>query len=402
MKRIGLRLTLQLGVTQTIGFASTYYLGAILARPITTDLGIPFEQYFLFTAVAAIVSGFLGPVLGRQIDHFGGRLVLPFASLTIAMGLVIMSQANDVTVFFIAWVVLGLGMAAGLYDAAFASVVEIQGTSSYRTIAGITLIAGFASTIGWPLTSWLESELGWRGAILVWAAINLAIALPLHLTLPGYAAHIRRDRRQGRVDERAADTSPAPRIPVLSIVLTALLFVLAGFAASAMAAHLPGVLTSTGASEGLALAAAVVLGPGQVFARLLQVLLPGFFTPTRVAALALSLQVLAAGLLFVVGAPIVFLFVFVHGMSTGFLTVASGQLPLYLFGAKNYGERQGYIMAAGDIFVAFVPVIFAILLVSLGQNSLLVTASTGFAALLILWWLLAHRRRSTDFDAGSV
>ena len=91
MNQHGLRLTIQLGLTQTIGFASTYYLAAILAEPITRELGIPFEQYFVFSASASIISGLLGPILGRQIDRFGGRLVLPFASITITVGLVTMT-----------------------------------------------------------------------------------------------------------------------------------------------------------------------------------------------------------------------------------------------------------------------------------------------------------------------
>jgi predicted MFS family arabinose efflux permease len=388
----GLRLTLQLGLTQTIGFASTYYLAAILARPITSELGIPFEQYFVFSATASIISGLLGPILGRQIDRFGGRLVLPFASITITGGLVVMALSTSASAFFIAWVILGVGMAAGLYDAAFASVVEIQGERAQRTIAGITLIAGFASTVGWPLTSALEHEWGWRGTIVVWAAINLVIALPLHIWLPGYDQNVRRQRRADRDGERATDTTAVPRISVLSIVLTAILFVLAGFAPSSMAAHLPEILESSGSSGEIALAAATLLGPGQVLARLAQVLFPTFFGPVRVAVFALVMHPIAVAILLLTGPSSVFLFTFIHGMGSGFLTVAAGILPLYLYGAKNYGERQGYIMASADIIMAFTPAIFSLVLSALGQFSLLVSAATAVAAWGILAWLLTHRK----------
>jgi predicted MFS family arabinose efflux permease len=391
----GLRLTLQLGLSQTIGFASTYYLAAILARPITSELGIPFEQYFVFSATASIISGLLGPILGRQIDQFGGRLVLPFASVAIAGGLVVMGLSTSAFVFLVAWVILGVGMAAGLYDAAFASVVEIQGDLAQRTIAGITLIAGFASTLGWPLTSVLEQGLGWRGTIFVWAAINLLIALPLHLGLPGYNQDIRRQRRADRDEERATDNTEVPRISVLSIVLTAILFVLAGFAPSSMAAHLPEVLESSGSSGDIALAAATLLGPGQVLARLAQVLFPSFFGPVRVAVFALVMHPLAVTILLLAGPSSVFVFSFIHGLGSGFLTVAAGILPLYLYGAKNYGERQGYIMASADIIMAFTPAFFSVMLTGLGQYSLLVTASTAVAAWGILAWLLDHRKPPT-------
>lgn len=387
-----LRFTLQLGITQTIGYASTYYLAAILARPITADLDIPFEQYFVFSATAAIISGLLGPILGRQIDRFGGRLVLPFASLTITGGLVVMALSTTATAFFVAWVILGIGMAAGLYDAAFASVVEIQGERAQRTIAGITLIAGFASTVGWPLTSALEHELGWRETVLVWAAINLVIAFPLHIWLPGYAKGARRQRRTHRAAQSDLDKTAVPRISLLSIVLTAMIFVLAGFAPSSMGAHLPEVLETSGATGEIALAASTLLGPGQVFARLAQVLFPSFFGPVRVAVFALVMHPLAVVILFLAGPSSVFLFAFIHGMGSGFLTVAAGTLPLYLFGAKNYGERQGYIMASADIILAFTPLIFSVALTGLGKFSLVLTAGTAVMAWGILAWLLSHRK----------
>ena len=392
MAPYALRFTLQLGVTQTIGYASTYYLAAILARPITADLDIPFEQYFVFSAAASIISGLLGPILGRHIDRFGGRLVLPFASLTIASGLVVMALSTSATTFFVAWLILGIGMAAGLYDAAFASVVEIQGERAQRTIAGITLIAGFASTIGWPLTSALEQQLGWRETVLIWAAINLAVALPLHVWLPGYGKDARRQRRTDRKEQSAADSTAVPHISLLSIVLTAMLFVLAGFAPSAIAAHLPEILQTTGATGEIALAAATLLGPGQVFARLIQVLFPTFFGPVRVAVFALVMHPLAVVFLLSTGPSSVFVFAFLHGMGSGFLTVAAGILPLFLFGAKNYGERQGYIMAAADIVIAFTPAIFSFALTGLGRFSLMVTASTAVIAWGILAWLLSHRK----------
>jgi hypothetical protein len=162
-----------------------------------------------------------------------------------------------------------------------------------------------------------------------------------------------------------------------------------------MAAHLPEVLESSGSSGDIALAAATLLGPGQVLARLAQVLFPSFFGPVRVAVFALVMHPLAVTILLLAGPSSVFVFSFIHGLGSGFLTVAAGILPLYLYGAKNYGERQGYIMASADIIMAFTPAFFSVMLTGLGQYSLLVTASTAVAAWGILAWLLDHRKPPT-------
>ena len=392
MAKTSVRLTLQLGVTQTIGYASSYYLPAILAAPISNSIGISFERFFVFLAAASLISAFLGPRLGRLIDSFGGRLMLPISSLLFAAGLLLMSVATTQLVLLMAWLVVGIAMAGGLYDAAFASVVEIQGDDSRRTIAGITLIAGFASTIGWPITSALTSAFDWQTAVLFWAMTHVLVGLPLHLTLPGYKQNARRERRLQR---EVAETSTSP---VMLVILMGALFALGGFTQVAVGIHLPGLLGTGGATPEWALAVATLLGPGQVLARILQVGLPQTFTPVRVAALALILHPIGTLAWLAFGDIGMVFFVILHGMGSGFLTVAGGVLPLYVFGSKNYGQRQGYIMAASKILLAFAPLIFGAALVSVGVFALAFTVASALLSVGILGWLLTHRR-STNTPA---
>jgi predicted MFS family arabinose efflux permease len=388
--KTSVRLTLQLGVTQTIGYASSYYLPAILAVPISNSIGISFERFFLFLAAASLISAFLGPRLGRLIDSFGGRLMLPISSLLFAAGLLLMSAATTQFVLLMAWLVVGIAMAGGLYDAAFASVVEIQGDDSRRTIAGITLIAGFASTIGWPITSALTSAFDWQTAVLFWAMTHVLVGLPLHLTLPGYKQNARRERRLQR---EVAETSTSP---VMLVILMGALFALGGFTQVAVGIHLPGLLGTGGATPELALVVATLLGPGQVLARILQVGLPQTFTPVRVAGLALILHPVGTLAWLALGDIGMVLFVILHGMGSGFLTVAGGVLPLYVFGSKNYGQRQGYIMAASKILLAFAPLIFGAALVGVGVFALAFTVASALLSVGILGWLLTHRRSTNS------
>ncbi|KAI3591754.1 putative MFS-type transporter [Cupriavidus sp. U2] len=178
----------RLGIAQTLAWGSTYYLSAMLATPMAKDLGVSAPTIFTAFRIALVVSELLGPVSGRMIDRTGGRSVLVATSLVFAVGLAGLGVAQGAVGLFAAWVILGIGMGAGLYEAAFATLVALYGHHSRGAITGITLIAGFASTVGWPLSAYIEAHIGWRGACLAWAALHLTLGLALNLSMPRMAA----------------------------------------------------------------------------------------------------------------------------------------------------------------------------------------------------------------------
>ena len=89
--------------------------------------------------------------------------------------------ATSLPVYLAAWLVTGLGMGSGLYDTAFATLGRLYGQGARSAITTLTLYGGFASTICWPLGAYMAETLGWRGACLVYAALHLLVAFPLHL-----------------------------------------------------------------------------------------------------------------------------------------------------------------------------------------------------------------------------
>ena len=209
---------LALGSAQTLAWGSSYYLPAVLATPIARDLGVAPATVFAAFSVALLVSAALGPHAGRAIDRWGGRFVLAGTNLVFAVGLAALSLAQGPWGLFLAWAVLGIGMGSGLYEAAFAALVRLYGTGSRGAITGITLIAGFASTVGWPLSALLEAHFGWRGACLGWAALHLVVGIPLNLSLPragplpvgaGAGGRTRR-RRRGRRRSAPPSSSRSP------------------------------------------------------------------------------------------------------------------------------------------------------------------------------------------------
>ena len=219
-----------LGIGQTLAWGSSYYLPAILADPIADGLGVSRAVVFGVFSGSLLLSAVLGPAVGRAIDNRGGRGVLALSNLVLAAGLVLLALTQGIVGLAVSWAVLGVGMALGLYDSAFATLSGLYGLAARGPITGITLIAGFASTVGWPLSAFLDASVGWRGACLVWAVLNLLVGLPLNRLLIPLAPP------PARMAETQASAAPTPRgaMPILAFVFAATWFV-----TGAMAAHLP-------------------------------------------------------------------------------------------------------------------------------------------------------------------
>jgi predicted MFS family arabinose efflux permease len=361
-----------LGSTQTLAWASSYYLPAILADDIARDTGVSTSWLFAAFSVALILSAILGPRIGRMIDRGGGNAVLAASNLLFAAGLVLLQLAQSLLTLQVAWIVLGVGMGLGLYDAAFAVLGRIYGTSARGAITGITLLAGFASTIGWPLTAWGASTIGWRDTCLAWAALHVFVALPLNYwALPRPTVPAGGEKKP--VDEKVPIDRP--------MVLLAFAFAAAWVVTAGMAAHFPRILEATGASQAQAIAAGALIGPAQVAARLLEAGLMSRFHPLVSARLSTLGHPVGAAVLFVAGGGVASsAFALLHGAGNGIITIARGTVPLALFGPHNYGYRLGLIGMPSRFLSALAPFGFAVLLERIGPDILIVSAVLSLAA----------------------
>ncbi|MBD3756133.1 MAG: MFS transporter, partial [Gammaproteobacteria bacterium] len=272
-----------LGGAQTLAWGSTYYLPAILAAPMARELGVSSATIFSAFSAALVLTAILGPFAGRRIDRFGGRDVLALSNLIFAAGLVALGTAQGSVMLFAAWLVIGVGMALGLYEAAFSTLAGLYGRDARGAITGITLIAGFASTICWPITAWLEFEVGWRLTCFIWAAVHLAIGLPLNRF--GVPASVAQTATTDKCHTPSTPpTSPVPQTGTM--LLLAFVFAATWFTSTAMAAHLPALLLEAGATPSAAIAAAALIGPAQVAGRLLEFGALRHFHPLLSARLA--------------------------------------------------------------------------------------------------------------------
>ncbi|GMG88781.1 MFS transporter [Cupriavidus metallidurans] len=374
----------RLGVAQTLAWGSTYYLPAMLATPMAQDLGVSTPTIFAAFSVALVVSALLGPTAGRMIDRTGGRSVLVATSLVFAIGLAGLGVAQGVVGLFAAWVILGIGMGAGLYEAAFATLVALYGNRSRGAITGITLIAGFASTVGWPLSTFMEAHIGWRGACLSWAALHLTLGLALNLSMPRVAATATAPSRPASPTVSELTQPADERSQRADSYALAFVFAATWFISTAMAAHLPRLLQAGGASLATAVMVGALIGPAQVGARILEFGLLRKVHPLLSARIAAALHPLGALAFGLVGAPAAALFGVLHGAGNGILTIAKGTLPLVIFGPGGYGHRQGVLMVPARVAQALAPWIFGMCLDQFGAKSLWLSSALGMVAILAL------------------
>lgn len=366
---------LTLGTAQTLAWASSFYLPAIVTDPLAADLGISTTSVFAAFSASLVVSAAIGPKVGRTIDTFGGRGVLVASNLAFASGLTVLGLSQGTVGVWLAWALLGVAMGLGLYDSAFATLGRIFGAAARRPITGITLLAGFASTIGWPLSALGVAEFGWRNTCFAWAAAHIVIGLPLNLSLPPT------QRLQAANDNEAVESLPMDR----TMVLLAVAFATGWVVAAAMAAHMPRILAAAGASPVEAVAAAALMGPAQVAARVIEATFLARFHPLFSARLSTILH--PAGAAFVLaGASNLGAFVFtgLHGAGNGILTIARGTVPFAIYGPKSYGYRLGLLGAPARIAQAGSPLLFGLLLEVMGAHVLIVTSALSLIALVAL------------------
>jgi MFS family permease len=373
-------VVIALGSAQTLAWGSTYYLPAILAAPMAREFGVSTGLVFGAFSAALVVAAVLGPLAGRRIDLFGGRDVLALSSLVFAAGLATLGMVQGVGMLFVGWLVIGVGMAMGLYEAAFSTLAGIYGLRARGPITGITLLAGLASTICWPISAWLEAEVGWRMACLIWASAHIVIGLPLNRLL----VPLGMQPTPQAAKEAAAADGGSSRPQNHAMALLGLVFAMTWFISTAMAAHLPRLLQEAGASPTAAVAAAALVGPAQVVGRLLEFGVLQRFHPLLSARLAAMAHPLGALAVMVFGAPAATIFTVLHGAGNGILTIAKGTLPLAIFGASGYGLRQGILMVPARFGQAGAPLLFALLMERYGVAALLLSTTLGLAGLAAL------------------
>jgi MFS family permease len=374
-----LRVVAPVGVAQLIGYAGGYYMPAIIAAPLARDLGVPTSATFAGLSAGLVISSFMGPTVGRYVDRGGARRALAAANIVFAIGLALLGLAQGPVTMGAAWAIMGVGMGLGYYETAFAALTRLYGVKARNLISGVTLIAGFTSTVAWPLTAFVEAHFGWRAACFLWAASNLLIALPLNLLLPAPPGS---DPAAPKASEHApSDMAPPSRGAMVGI---AVMFAATAFVGSGLSATMPTLLTHFGGTAAAAVAASALVGPSQVAGRLAELGFLRRFHPIVSARLATIFLPLGAAALLVGGVGFSSVFVMLYGIGNGILTIARGTLPLAIFGPAGYGHRIGWLAAPARITGALAPLAMGVLFDWAGAAALVVAAALNVVGLVAL------------------
>ncbi len=386
------RVVVAIGLAQLLAWASSYYLLAIVAEPMAAGLGVPRITVFAAFSMALLTGAALGPAVGARIDRYGGRSVLLASNGVFALGLSVLALAQGPVSLVLGWLLIGAAMPMGLYDAAFSTLVSLYRRDARKSIVGVTLIAGFASTVGWPLSAAMEAHYGWRATCAMWALLHLVAGAAIHSQLVP-------EVQRGPAPAPAADGAPAdtvdatPSMWVLGLLAAA--FTCSGFVFASMAAHLPRLLEVVGCTPAAAVAAASLVGASQVAARLAEAGALSRLHPLVSAHVSTLLHPVGALLLLVFGAPFAAVFTVLHGAGMGLMTIVKGTLPLALFGAAGFGRRAGLLEAPSRVAQATAPVVFGLWLDRYGSDVLWICggiAFAGFAAVVTVGCMTRSKR----------
>ncbi|WP_335950075.1 MFS transporter [Acinetobacter bereziniae] len=372
------KLIAVMGFTQILAWSSTFYLPAVLANLIAKDTGWSLTLVIAGLSWGFIVTGICSPKVGRFIEQFGGRKALSISSIFFAIGLLCLGLSSHLLVYYFAWTMLGIGMAFGLYDAAFSTLGRLLGQDAKTAIVGVTLLGGLASTIGWALIVFLEGLYGWRITCFILALFHLLLGLPLHyFLLP---------REEQSTEAHAKELNSQTNLHKEGnrlFMLVAVILTVQSFVVATISVHLLSMLKTIGFSVSTALAIGMMIGPAQIIARLLEFSLFKKLHPSWSSRVGVLISFFGIIFLFTDGYALALLGAALYGAGNGILTIIRGTLPLALFGREGYATRMGLLGRPIMIALAFGPLISAFILEKWGVNILLIILTTlVFIALL--------------------
>ncbi len=370
-----------LGLGQIVAFASSYYLLGVLADPMAKAMRLAPSVLFIALSAAFLISAVLSPAAGRWIERSGGRRVQTWAHLAFAAALLTMALAPSAMVLIAGVAALGIGMSIGLYGTPFAILVELHGAGARRSITAVSLIGALGGGLGWPLSRLLVETWDWRIACAVWALAHLAVCLPLTLAVlpkrPATATAkaalepIRWDRRMAQI---------------------AAIFAGGWMVSTAMGAHLPRLLGQLGLGAEQAAWAAGLMAASAIAARLFDLMVLHRSHPVATVRLACLFHPLGAGLAGWGGARLAPLLAVGQGAGNGLLSVASGVLPLHVFGPDRYAVRQAMILTPARYLQSLAPAAYAVAL----DASLFLALALSSAVCLLMFALTFGLRPVSD------
>lgn len=373
-----------MGFLQILAYGSTYFLLAVLAIPIQEDTGWSLSLIVGGVSWALLISGLVVPKVGKSIDRYEAKYVLALGSLMMGLGLLLLGFAKEIIFYYIAWTCIGLGMAAGLYEAAFALLARYYAVNARSAISGVALIGGFASSVAWPLVTIFEHSYDWRLCCFILAALHLMLGLPLYLSMPKHA--LKADPNK-KIDRGETDVT-LKTLYDFRFILLIFAFTFYAFNASALSVHILTLLKGIGLDPFSVVFIGSLIGPAKVAGRFIELLLGRFGHPLLSARVGIVLSMVGTALIAFVGGGSALIAMLLYGIGNGMLTIARGTIPLALFGSDQYGIRIGLLSRPMMIVQALAPIVTAYGIDYMGGNWVLILNTIILMIATILFFIL--------------
>ncbi|MGQ0525979.1 MAG: MFS transporter [Betaproteobacteria bacterium] len=387
-----------LGVAQITAWGTSYYCLGVLAGPIADETGWSRSFIYLGFTVSLLVMGAISGWAGTAIDRRGPRAVMTAGTLIVSLGLYGLSLATSPGAYLAVWALVGVGMRLCLYDAAFAALVHVVPSRGRLAISYLTLFGAFASTVFWVVGHYLNEAGGWRQTLAMFAAINLAVCLPLTWIALSRREPVTERPAQG---DAAAPARDGPRLEgkqrIVAMALFALVMSLNGFVFSVVAVQLVPLLEGAGLATAAAVWVASLKGFAQFGGRLVEIVFARNLHAMTVARVAIGILPASFVLLVMSDGALhtVVLFTLLMGASQGVITIVRGAVPLALFGPVGYGAVLGMIATPVLIVNAVSPTLFALVVDRWGWTAAQAVLLTAAAASCLAMELMSrwYRRK---------
>lgn len=351
-KAVSLPKNFILGFTQILLWGGSFFLLAILAKPIIAETGWSHQLVYGALSLAMLVSGMLASKVGKMIDTIARNYNLLYAGFVMGAGLIIIGLSRHFLLFLLGWCVVGVAMAMGLYDALFATLGKKYGKIARKSIVQVTLISGFTTTVVWPLLSFLLNHYGWRNACFVYAGILIVWVFPVHKLLIPEKVQIGEEENVSLSIQETVPTG-LENTSVFTILLVN--FTIGSILMTGISVHLVEILNDNGLPLTMAISVGAMLGPSQVGIRFLDAILPKK-TPLN-SALVSSVTIFVGLILFLMHHQISFLAVICFGLGNGMRSILRGTLPLLIFGADSYATIMGRLAGLPMVAQALTPLL---------------------------------------------
>ncbi len=401
-RRPSFKAIVGLGVTQVIGWGTSFSALPIFGTPIARDLGLAREWVFGGITVMLLVSALVAPRMGKLVDRLGARPIMAIGSLIAALAMLLQGYAWNLPSYMFAWVVIGIATPMMLGNAAMPGLVQVVGPNARSAITSLMLISGLTSTVFLPFNAWLLGTIGWRHAYIIFALLHLLVCAPLHWLV----------LKRGTGHEPAPSPTPgAKRGPkafppegVLlpdqrrkAFILLAVWMCTEGLITWGLYLQVIDIFTASGLTMSQSIAVWAIVGPCQALARLVELLSGGrhsILTTTLGASLGVSLSfvlLLPLGVSF----PTAVAFCICMGLGHGLFAIARNTLPLALFGVKEFGTYMGLLTVPQNIVNAVAPVLFAAVLSRVSpEGTLWIAAVSAWIGLVSVYFLVTYCRAS--------